>query len=339
MRPVLISLIIVMMFVVGSCGDDKNENSIPVGSLGFPCIDIGDGVCVDDLVCEDGICVVDESGDTGNTGNTGNTGDTSNIEDTCPENNKFCHYHDDLKWSDISAYSMTWDASLNYCKDLGGRFPTISELRTLIQNCPVTETGGSCGVNDSCLFSSCHNSNCDGCGANNSGIYSVFGDNSVVWSSSLSSDVPNYAWSVDFGRGSIAINTDKIYVRCVHDLVACKNTSDCNISEYCDLENPKEDAETNTLLYYCKARPRCLKNSDCPENWRCFIDEGFCITEKESEGILCKSDEECIFSPNTKCNLETGQCYNPDAVNTGNTNDTEDIGDAGHSGIFGDKNE
>jgi hypothetical protein len=215
MRPVLISLIIVMMFVVGSCGDDKNENSIPVGSLGFPCIDIGDGVCVDDLVCEDGICVVDESGntgdtgdtgDTGNTGNSGNTVDTGNACDTGNTGDNFPNEHNGLYWSDVldTSDGGSWGDAVGCCKILGGRLPTISELRTLIQNCPGTETGGECGVTDDCLsLGDCRNYACGGCEEDKFGKYSVFGDTGWFLSSSRQSDNDFYVWYVNFKNGVV----------------------------------------------------------------------------------------------------------------------------------------
>nr|HPG36523.1 hypothetical protein [bacterium] len=67
---------------------------------------------------------------------------------------------------------------------------------------------------------------------------------------------------------------------CVWDLTSCKTTADCIRSQYCDLENPQESPITGAVSYFCKDRPRCLKMSDCPMNWRCLIEEGFCITDK-----------------------------------------------------------
>jgi hypothetical protein len=132
MNKVLISLMITMMFFVGSCGVDTGDTG-----------NTGDTV------------------DTGNTGNTGNTGDSGA---TCTGSDKFCHSHDGLNWSDASSNKMTWDEAITYCENLGGRLPTISELRTLIQNCPGTETGGECGVTDDCLSSDdCRTDPCDGC--------------------------------------------------------------------------------------------------------------------------------------------------------------------------------
>jgi hypothetical protein len=117
---------------------------------------------------------------------------------------------------------------------------------------------------------------------------------------------------------------------------SCKSTADCIRSQYCDLLNPEEDLTTGTLSYFCKARPLCLKESDCPMKWRCLIDEGFCITDKEAEGVLCKSDADCMTHPNTKCNLATGQCYNPDGGNSGNSGNSGDSGDTGDTGNSGD---
>lgn len=263
MKRVLIPLMVVMVFVGVSCGDkgDKNENSIPVGSLGFPCIDIGDGICVDDLVCEDGICVVDESGDTGNTGdidsiddtdiddtesdlindldddtgntgddsdtgNTGNTGDTGDTGDTgntgdsgatCTGSDKFCHFHDDLNWSDASSIGMTWDEAVIYCENLGGRLPNITELRTIIINCPGSMTGGACAVNEPDHLS--HSADySDDCFCNGSAeSYSALGDKKIaLLSSSKLSDYTDRAWYVYFLMGDVG-NDESNYghVRCV----------------------------------------------------------------------------------------------------------------------------
>lgn len=181
MKIILIPLIVILMLSVSSCGE----------------INTGD------------------SGNTGDTGNTGNSGDTG---DTCHENNKFCHPHDGLNWSDASSDSMDWDNAITYCENLGGRLPTISELRTLIQNCPTTETGGKCGITDSCLSSTdCWNDSCDRCEYDESGKYSVFGDTYWFWSSSELLGNADFAWYVYFSSGYVySYSKDgNNFVRCV----------------------------------------------------------------------------------------------------------------------------
>lgn len=123
----------------------------------------------------------------------------------CTGSDKFCHSHDGLNWSDASSDEMDWDEAITYCENLGGRLPTISELRTLIQNCPATETGGECGVTDSCLYSrDCWSqSSCDGCEYVTSGKYSVFGDREWLWSSSPRADSADNAWIVQFTYGGV----------------------------------------------------------------------------------------------------------------------------------------
>ncbi len=134
----------------------------------------------------------------------------------CPESNKFCYWHDGLSWSDSDHYNGKY--AIIFCRNLGGRLPTISELRTLIQNCPGTVTGGICGVTDSCLsYEDCYNNVCSGCSDDSSRICSVFGDSGVFWSSSERTDKTENAWAVDFDYGRV-VHAPKYYgykLRCV----------------------------------------------------------------------------------------------------------------------------
>ncbi|HPS29423.1 MAG TPA: DUF1566 domain-containing protein [bacterium] len=113
-------------------------------------------------------------------------------------------------WSK-KALSMSWYEAKVYCADLneGGhsdwRLPTISELRTLINDCPATETGGECKVTDSCLsYDNCCNGVCSGCFNSSDGRYSKLGDADLLWSSSVTSDVDDVAWCVHFGSGLVS---------------------------------------------------------------------------------------------------------------------------------------
>lgn len=139
------------------------------------------------------------------------------------EKNEDCITIDSYTWSPKSSGQISWDDAVNFCNDLivcgysDWHLPTISELRTLIKNCSGTETGGSCGVTNSCLSSNCWiKSDCT-CDYYEDGIYSKFGENDLLWSSSDLSDAIDAAWGVYFRHGYIREfrKTDGLHARCI----------------------------------------------------------------------------------------------------------------------------
>ena len=146
-----------------------------------------------------------------------------------------CTTIDANMWSSKSSSEMDWDKAVAYCDNLTAcgysdwHLPTISELRTLIQNCSSNEMpDGSCGVIDtgdpstSCLSSDCWTSEtCSVCKNDSTGKYSKLGDTGYFWSSSVLSDYSFNAWYVDFNCGGYVDHGNYIhqisncYVRCV----------------------------------------------------------------------------------------------------------------------------
>ena len=136
-----------------------------------------------------------------------------------------------LTWQNPTAAVKTnWTSAKQYCADLdlddgGWHLPTVGELRTLIRDCPATEDGGSCGVEDGCLASSCWDSSCDGCSSGNGpadGCYwpdEMQGICSWYWSSSTVADVADVACYLYFNDGSV--HSSGFYsgghVHCVRD--------------------------------------------------------------------------------------------------------------------------
>jgi len=127
-------------------------------------------------------------------------------------------------WSKKAPNKMSWSDAKTYCANLNEdgysdwRLPTISELRTLIQSCPATETGGACKVTNECLhYGNCRNDACYGCSFKSDGRYSKLGDTERFWSSSEQSDYTGSAWFVSFDIGDVFNENDyhDLNVRCV----------------------------------------------------------------------------------------------------------------------------
>ena len=125
-----------------------------------------------------------------------------------------------LTWSAKSP-SLTWGTS--YCEEetdkgyTDWRLPTIDELRTLIQNCPGTVTGGACAISDpDHLALSDYDEN--DCTCSTASGYSKFGETNALWSSSSRSDDDTKVFTVYFRDALINPNASKTgatHFRCV----------------------------------------------------------------------------------------------------------------------------
>ncbi len=140
-----------------------------------------------------------------------------------------------LLWSDNYG-TMSWSSANSYCLNNGWRLPTVSELRTLINNCTGTITNsngtfksGTCGVWDDlnyddndCLSSNdCYTeSKCQSCTSDSTGRYSKFGETGNFWSSSPLTESSSYVWNVNFTNASVnyysKTSSTYYYVRCVY---------------------------------------------------------------------------------------------------------------------------
>ena len=200
MREMFLILIATLLIFV-SCGTEDDGNTGNTGNTG----DTGN------------------TGNTGDTDDTGNTGDNENNDDECtpqcdgfacgddgcggscgvcdkenegcmnhqcgPCSGDFPHAHAGICWSDLLDEKGDFEMAKEACSSIGGRLPTVDESRSIIINCPATETGGGCGITNACP--DCYEGKeddwvCDGCREENSpntGVYSAFDDDGPRWTS------------------------------------------------------------------------------------------------------------------------------------------------------------
>lgn len=126
----------------------------------------------------------------------------------CPEGNPFCHMWDGQCWSD-EQQGVTFGQAQARCAELQGSLPSISYLRSLFQDCPVTEPEGVCNVSDTCTVSTCENEACAGCG---DGGLNVFSGENIFWSSTAVSDLPGEQFVAVYRYGMVtSFSTDQIF--------------------------------------------------------------------------------------------------------------------------------
>jgi len=130
-----------------------------------------------------------------------------------------------LMWSDKAYYTMSWETAVDYCDELyrsgfsDWRVPDIDELRTLVKNCPESETGGECPISEAGgVLSQLYVTECMGCGY---GGFSKLGDTDILWSSSYVDEDDDYAWYISFSSAEISVaykyedGCDEVYNSCV----------------------------------------------------------------------------------------------------------------------------
>ena len=177
-----------------------------------------------------------------------------------------------LQWSNKSQNTMGWYSAVKYCKELneGGhndwRLPDIDELRTLIKQCPKTETGGECKVNaeSCCLSTACWQENscqCDRKDYFKSSYNKLDSSAETLWSSSNQFLNTNYAWVVDFSKAGL--NTFKkdrfeLPVRCARSKNNSSKNDNGDPSDRCEREYKSQMAN----LQWSKVAPKVLDLND-----------------------------------------------------------------------------
>ena len=168
---------------------------------------------------------------------TADTGSDTDADTELPDNLPECTFTDNAPckdsssgfvWSSRLSAAKYWNDAVEYCdgldeSGLSWRMPEIYELRTLIENCPATQIGGSCQIAEGCVAYNCK-TGCDSCsGQTGSGYYSKLGDADTLWSATkISDDSDNWVWALNFKSTGFTFadykatsGDDKYHVRCI----------------------------------------------------------------------------------------------------------------------------
>jgi len=180
-----------------------------------------------------------------------------------PEEAEWCDSATLLCWQDPhSGTPAEWQQAVRYCEDLiwnghtNWRLPTLLELRTLVERCPATGTGGSCEPGrpgGDCLDGRCASESCAGCPAGegpdqgSGGCYwpqALNGPCTGHWSSTRPPDLPDAAWIVSFVTAQVTHSPTgaTMPVRCVRPMPVEEDLPDA-IEDLPDAE--EEDAPDN----------------------------------------------------------------------------------------------
>jgi hypothetical protein len=158
---------------------------------------------------------------------------------------QWCDDTSDLCWQDPpyqKGRGLCWHAGINYCEQLSfdgyddWRLPNITELRSLVRNCPTIETGGDCPIEHGSGWDdwAIGGESCLECYTEISPETICFWDptlkgtcnrideiGSIVeyWSSSPFVGDEDFAWFIHFGLGVLGRNHTMSFgdVRCVRD--------------------------------------------------------------------------------------------------------------------------
>ena len=217
MKKVFVVCVAILIFIV-SCSDNSDEiwDCDPTNECGG----IGELTCKSDssYVCDAGCFFYYTLYETCNAGCDTQTGRCKPWKD--PDSGLMWSH---LENNDSIENLFSWDESVSYCENLSlagyndWHLPTIDELRTLVQNSPGIEAGGTCKVSETngCLSSDCWTEDCRS--YDSSGYCKL---NSVwSWSSSTLSDDSESVWFLsDYNYLSIYADKKAKYgfaVRCV----------------------------------------------------------------------------------------------------------------------------
>lgn len=153
--------------------------------------------------------------------NSGKTEENSTVNENQIKISKYKDDASGLIWSDRSEDKTDWFQAKEYCANLEydlWRLPTIDELRTLVTNCPGSETGGECQISEekNRLSSDDWSKQCF-CKQAKEIVYSKFGDRIRLWSSSEQTNDDDNAWYVFFSNANVGSDSKNngYYVRCV----------------------------------------------------------------------------------------------------------------------------